>query len=104
MSWKTLIPGCFGPLDRRFLSHPIEKQKADNLLKELIRYNVTKDELENAVRTFLENEGKWTVEHINEEVRKVVKWFAEAIKGKRRGKTAHGSGSKRNLVPPRKLR
>jgi hypothetical protein len=104
MSWKKLIPGCFSPLDRRFLSHPIENQRAEGLLNELVSNQVTRTEIENAVRDWLESEGKLTQEHINEEVRKVGKWFVEGIKRKRGGKADSVSGSKRKLIPPRKVR
>jgi hypothetical protein len=99
MSWKEAIPGCFGDLDRIFLSHPIDKKRAENLLEELFENAVTKNELQDATRKWLESE-KCHIEQINEQVIKVGKWFDEAIKRKRTKKT--GSGLRRTLRPHRK--
>lgn len=82
MSWKEIFQSCFGPVDKKFLSHPIEKKRAEKLLEELIENRVTKNELREMTREWLESEG-CHIEHINEQIIKVGKWFDEAIKGKK---------------------
>jgi len=76
MSWEKYIPGCFSPLDKRFLSHPTEELRSKEFFKELVTQRVTWEQLVRAVRIWLESDQKLTPEHINEELGKVGKWFA----------------------------
>ena len=99
MSWERAIPGCFGDSDKKYSLHPKDKERAEKLLEELFENLVTKDELQEEVRKWLERE-KCRIEHINEQVIRVGKWFEEAIKRKRTKKT--GSGLRRTVRPSRK--
>ena len=99
MSWKEGIPGCFGDLDGIFCSHPKDRKRAEKLLEELLEKRVTKNKWQEEVRKWLESKN-YHIEHINEQVIRVGKWFDEAIKKKRTKKTS--SGLRITLRPPRK--
>ena len=99
MSWEDKIPGCFGDSDGIFCSHPKDRERAEKLLEELLEKGVTKNELQEEARKWLESK-KYYIDHINEQVIRVGKLFDEAIKRKRTKKT--GSGLRRTLRPHRK--
>jgi len=100
MSWKDSIASCFGPSDRAFLSHPLEKQRAEALREELVRQNVTRGKFEEAVEGWLKSVVNWTPELIHEEVIKVGEWFFQSTKKK--STKMPGAGPQRPPFRPRK--
>lgn len=80
MEWKERIPRCFGSADYRFVSHPLERIRAAEMLVELVNGNVPWPHFERAVRDFLEERGKdkpheAIQEHINDQINIMKQYF-----------------------------
>jgi len=80
MEWKERIPRCFGSADYRFVSHPLERIRAAEMLVELVKADVPWPHLETAVRDFLEERGKdkpheAIQEHINDQINIMKQYF-----------------------------
>jgi hypothetical protein len=69
-SWKSLVPGCFGMADLRFARHPLDEQRAKNMVKEAKRSGSSQEEIIAEIREYLASEGA-SSEHIDNEVKYV---------------------------------
>lgn len=43
--WKKLIGGCFGSADKKFAGHPLDEERAVELLRECVKDRVSLQEL-----------------------------------------------------------
>ena len=71
MDWKKLIPGCFGAVDCIFAMHPLDHQRAQELLVAAIKQKVSASEYRKAIKDFLISEG-CSPEHIKEQLTQVM--------------------------------
>lgn len=78
MSWKDDISRCFGIVDKRFRTHPIEEKKAKELLARLKKENVTWLEVKAEFEAFLDS-TECDFEHYQNEMQKVERYFAQRL-------------------------
>lgn len=71
MSWKDLIPSCFGAGDKIFAGHPSDSSAASKLLAQAIEEGVGWKEYTETIESWLKNE-KCAPEHIQKQMKKVV--------------------------------
>jgi hypothetical protein len=59
MSWKELIPGCFGPFQRNLSYAGVkrDKERAEEMVKAANKEKVTKSEFEAAMRDYMLTRG-----------------------------------------------
>lgn len=69
-SWKSLIPGCFGIADLRFARHPLDEQRAKNMVKEAKRSGSSQEEIVAEIKEYLSSEGASSA-HIDNEIKYV---------------------------------
>lgn len=82
MSWKILLRGCFGPVDRRFLSHrPLEEPRATKLAGEMREQGITLADVEAEVRAWMKSEGL-PEEHIYKQIIQVRKFFGPFLRSR----------------------
>jgi len=70
MDWKSRIPGCFGKVDYKFAVHPIDENRAFDLLNMLRKESVSWEEFESEVRSFL-IKGNCHEAHISDQIESV---------------------------------
>lgn len=75
MSFREKIPGTFGSMDLNFAVHPLDGERAIQLLKACYQTNVPLQELLVAVEDFLRKEGAGD-EHISEQLAEVKAKFS----------------------------
>ena len=74
MSWKNKIAGSFGNIDQIFAVHPLDERRAIELLLEAKIALASLEEIEEAIRAHLEEQGT-SKEHAEEQITKVRKKF-----------------------------
>lgn len=70
MNWKNKIANAFGCEDKKFASHPIDLEKAAELLFTAIEENASYTEYVSAIKEWLESHGCSSL-HIDKEIEKV---------------------------------
>lgn len=75
MSFRDKIPGAFGAVDYKFAIHPLDAERAIELLKDCFQKNVPMKELLVAVEDFLRKGGAGS-EHIKEQRKEVKAKFS----------------------------
>ena len=68
--WEERVPGCFGNTDLIFAGHPLDENRAFDLLATLREGNVGWSEAKSAFRDHLEREGAST-DHISNQISKI---------------------------------
>lgn len=71
MSWRKQIPGCFGDVDCIFAMHPLDHERAQQLLIAAIKQQVSASEFRKAIKDYLISKGCGP-EHIKEQLAKVM--------------------------------
>jgi hypothetical protein len=71
MSWKKQIPGCFGTVDCIFAMHPLDHERAQQLLVAAIKQKVSAREYRKAIKDYLISEGCGT-DHIKEQLTRAM--------------------------------
>ena len=56
-SWKDLIPGAFGCVDKVFAGHPCDKERAGELLSAAIKEGVDFEVYLNTIQEWLVSQG-----------------------------------------------
>ncbi|MDP3460102.1 MAG: hypothetical protein Q8S09_12590 [Hyphomonas sp.] len=74
MTWTNRIPGCFGTVDQKFAIHPLDEQRAIELLLEAKRASVGYDEVVRQITAHLTSKGA-SGDHIGEQIARVRKLF-----------------------------
>jgi hypothetical protein len=74
MDWKSEIPGCFGAKDGLFAVHPLEAQRAAELLSKLCKERVGWEDVRASFITFLSQQG-WSEDHIAEQIVRIEERF-----------------------------
>jgi hypothetical protein len=74
-TWKDLIPGCFGIADLKFARHPLDEQRAKNMVNSARDSGSSTEEILGAIREYLTSEEA-SSEHINHEIEYVRKFLA----------------------------
>lgn len=72
MNWNDQLHGCFGRRDRIFAGHPLDQQRAQEMLITAIQEGVTKKEMQDAIRDFLSAAG-CDKEHIEKQINAAFK-------------------------------
>ncbi len=67
VTWKKLLPMCFGIADFEFGSHPEDDKRADEILRTTMREGASFDAILTEARTFLQKKGA-TAAHIEEQL------------------------------------
>ena len=67
MSYKDLIPGCFGERDLIFGSHPLDIKRCKEMLKKTFDECDSYSEFETSIKNFLKSKGANT-EHIEKQL------------------------------------
>lgn len=75
MDFRSKIPGTFGAVDLKFAIHPLDAERAIELLKVCYQENVSMKELLVAVEDFLRKGGSGD-EHIKEQLGEVKAKFS----------------------------
>lgn len=66
MGWQQQIPGCFGAQDAIWGSHPLDQQRARNMLKAAIDAGATMDEIVAEAVQYLQGRGA-QAQHIQDQ-------------------------------------
>ena len=74
MSWKTQVPGTFGSMDLIFCSHPLDTDRALELLKECYKANISLSDVVKEVEKFLSSKGAGK-DHITDQTDQVKDKF-----------------------------
>ena len=74
MDWRQRLSGCFGEVDHRFAAHPLDSQRAFELLSILRREQVRWEDVRVAVWGHLRTKG-CTPQHITEQMKAVNRHF-----------------------------
>ena len=88
MSWKELIPDCFGIIQRdlRYAVVDRDKERAEIMVKAANKEKVTKSEFEATMREYLLNRGtELNIYNLHAHVEEQMKWILK--KGFVRGTT-----------------
>ncbi|MBS9782386.1 MAG: hypothetical protein KGV43_01125 [Arcobacter sp.] len=83
--WMNMISGCFGSKDKRFAGHPLDRERAIDLLKECDKNGISLERLLDEVEKYLKNnmdfneqtkETKKNMQkHISDELQDIRKKF-----------------------------
>lgn len=68
--WKRLLRISFGLVDRIFCTHPLERERAREMLAEVLRTGVSLTEVEEEARRFLLAEGCGR-DHVKEQLQRM---------------------------------
>jgi len=71
MSWTTKIPGCFGSVDLIFANHPLDHQRACDMLKDAISQQVSTADFRKEIKDFLVQKGAGAA-HIKQQMIRVM--------------------------------
>jgi len=74
MIWKQDIAGCFGEVDQLFAIHPLDDQRAFDLLIKLRRERPGWEDIEEAFRDHLQSQG-CNADHIDEQLEAVRRHY-----------------------------
>ena len=77
MRWKDMISGCFGISDKKFAAHPLDEERAFELLKTLRKESVSWTEFSKTLADYLDDVNK---SHMIEQVHKVKQYFYPWLK------------------------
>jgi len=69
-NWKNKISGCFGMNDGKFGLHPLDRERAKEMLKEAIDAEVTMQEIIEAITEYMRDDGVGNP-RIKEETQKI---------------------------------
>ncbi len=75
MEWEAQIPGCFGIVDQVFAGHPLDEQRAFDLLTRLRRERPAWDDVVGAFERHLRGKDCGP-EHITEQMDRVRRHYA----------------------------
>jgi hypothetical protein len=70
VNWKQQISGCFGTLDLKWGSHPLDQQRARRMLKDAIDAGATMTDIIAEAQAFLHGKGAQT-QHIQVQLDKI---------------------------------
>lgn len=70
MSWKDIIPSCFGTEDKIFAGHHSDCSSAAKLLAQANEENIGWRDYNKTIKSWLKNE-KCTPKHIQEQMKRV---------------------------------
>ena len=74
MSWKNKISGTFGTQDLYFAMHPLEANKALDLLKECYNSNIPLQDVLNEAEQFLKNKNA-NAQYIQNQLKEISNKF-----------------------------
>lgn len=55
--WKTKLPGCFGTVDLKFALHPLDEERAKQMMKLAFKSGASIDDILSAIAGYLDSKG-----------------------------------------------
>ncbi len=65
--WKTKLPRCFGILDHKFALHPLDEERAKQMMKSAFNSGASIDDFLSAITDYLASKGA-KKKHIKEQL------------------------------------
>lgn len=75
MSWKKKVSGTFGAQDLIFAGHPLDADRALELLKECYKSNIPLQDVLDEAESYLKSKGA-QAQHVQEQLEKIDKKFS----------------------------
>ena len=71
-TWRENVAACFGAMDQKFASHPLDEKRAKAMIKEAHESGASPEEILEAIRDHLESK-KVSQEHLDKELARAKK-------------------------------
>lgn len=66
-NWKNRIPGCFGTVDQIFAMHPLDEQRAKEMMKQALESGASIQDILNELEEHMKSKN-CSEEHIQEQL------------------------------------